>query len=129
MYGNNPNIVTIPQLSKLYDKCDHLCKLREEVCIVAYINYRNFSTERNGAETSGSKLQKFAQTQPALKQSCFELFSYEWTSTAHFYPHKRIDLLNLPEFYRASFSLVCTNEQMVDGWLTNKSARLAFVLL
>ena len=98
MHGTNPkvypNIVTTLQLSKLYDKCDRLCKLKEEVCKVAYINYRNFSTERNGAETSGSKslsipsadqkdrssgnengskLQKFAQTQPALKQSCFEL--------------------------------------------------------
>ena len=56
-------------------------------------------------------------------------YCYEWASTAHFYPHKRIDLLNLLEFYRASFSLVWTNEQMVDGWLTNKSARLTFVLL
>ena len=56
-------------------------------------------------------------------------YCYEWTSTAHFYPHKRIDLLNLLEFYRASFSLVWTNEQMVDGWLTNKSACLTFVLL
>ena len=56
-------------------------------------------------------------------------YYYEWTSTVHFYPHKRIDLLNLLEFYRVSFSLVWTNEQMVDGWLTNKSACLTFVLL
>ena len=59
MHGTNPkvypNIVTTLQLSKSYDKCDHLCKLKEEVCKVAYINYRNFPTERNGAETSGSK--------------------------------------------------------------------------
>ena len=65
MHGTNPkvypNIVTTLQLSKLYDKCDHLCKLKEEVCEVAYINYRNFSTERNGAETSGSKSFSFPQ--------------------------------------------------------------------
>jgi len=127
MHGTNPNIVTTPQLSKLYDKCDYLCKLKEEVCIIAYINYRNFSTERNGAETSGSKLQKFAHSHRWSNRALN--YCYEWTSTVHFYPHKGIDLLNLPEFYRASFSLVCTNEQMVDGWLTNKSVRLTFVLL
>ena len=82
MHGTNPkvypNIVTTLQLSKLYDKCDHLCKLKEEVCKVAYINYRNFSTERNGAETSGSK----SFIDPCRLPKGSKLWEREWLKIA-----------------------------------------------
>ena len=82
MHGTNPkvypNIVTTLQLSKLYDKCDHLCKLKEEVCKVAYINYRNFPTERNGAETSGSKSFSFPKLRSFWSAAGIEIDPCRW---------------------------------------------------
>ena len=82
MHGTNPkvypNIVTTLQLSKSYDKCDHLCKLKEEVCKVAYINYKNFPTERNGAETSGSKSFSFPKLRSFWSAAGIEIDPCRW---------------------------------------------------
>ena len=60
-----------------------------------------------------------------LSASTFHLY----ISSLHFWPFKKGDFLNLTEPYHGSFSLACTNGQMVDVQLTNQKSERGLFLL